>query len=297
MYDIVMPVSKPTNRFAKAAIVFAKYAQFGPGERAVNPCVRSRMMLWCKAGTGEVTVNGTKHAFEAGRYLLLPWMHAVSYRASKDDPFQLAGIHLIPQHSTARPIAYDVAHSDLHPLAKASFRRDMKIPGLDGVKAGWLHDNIPMSHLIEYIVTLFIRAAPPEWMARQLARQVLEEWLRSQQHGSGPGPDSSAEIERIRQYVVPRLHLPLSLRDLVEFSRLSPSTVGRLFRERLRMTPVEWILRLKMERAQMLFRTRRLTVSEVATQVGFSDPYYFSKCFKKATGLAPKDYRKKNYWI
>ena len=101
----------------------------------------------------------------------------------------------------------------------------------------------------------------------------------------------------MRQYVIARLHQPLSLRDLVEFSRLSPSTVGRLFRERLQMTPVAWIMRLKMERAQMLFRTRRLSVNEVGEQVGFSDPYYFSKCFKKASGLSPRDYRKKNYWF
>jgi AraC-like DNA-binding protein len=244
-----------------------------------------------------VTVNGTTHPFEAGRYLLLPWEHAVSYRASQEDPFLVAGIHLIPRHSRNQPVVFEVAHHDRHPLAHVSFRRDMKIAEIAGVRTGWLNDNIPMTHLLEYVVNIFIRGLPPEWLARQLAQQLLGEFIRSQQRREGTDPGSAPELERMKQFVLDRLHHPLSLRDLVEFSRLSPSTVGRLFRERLRMTPVAWILRLKMERARMLFRTRRLSVNEVGEQVGFSDPYYFSKCFKKATGLSPRDYRKKNYWI
>jgi len=255
------------------------------------------MILWCKAGTGEVTVNGKPYPLEAGRYLLLPWEHAVSYRASKEDPFLLAGIHLIPRHSLNQPVTFAVAHNDRHPLAQISYRRDTNIAEIPGVRAGWLNDNIPMSHLLEYVVNIFIRGLPPEWLARQLAQQLLGEFVRAQKRPEGPDSGSAPELERMRQYVIARLHQPLSLRDLVEFSRLSPSTVGRLFRERLQMTPVAWIMRLKMERAQMLFRTRRLSVNEVGEQVGFSDPYYFSKCFKKASGLSPRDYRKKNYWF
>jgi AraC-like DNA-binding protein len=298
MYYLVMKFSKvPPHRFAKSAIVYANYAQFGPEGRVLNPRVRSRMILWCKAGTGEVTVNGTTHSFEAGRYLLLPWNHAVSFRASREDPFLVAGIHLIPWHSLRHPITFEVAHNDWHPLARASFRHDEQIPEMIGVKAGWLNDNPVLTHLAEYIVNLFIRGETPEWLARQLAQQLFVELVQSQERNAEPDRGSALEIERIRQYVVARLNQPLSLRDLVEFSRLSPSTVGRLFREHLQMTPVSWIMRLKMERAQLLLRSRRLSVNEVGGQVGFSDPYYFSKCFKKATGLSPRDYRRKNHWI
>jgi len=290
------PPASPLRRFATAVIVHANYAQFGPAEVTANPCVSSRMVLWCKAGTGEVTANGMTFPFEAGRCLLLPWEHSVSYRASKDDPFLLAGIHLIPRHTRGRPVAFVVAHHANHPLAHASFRRDMEIAEMAGVKAGWLND-IAMTHLFEYIVNIFIRGLPPEWLARQLAQQLLGELVRWQRHHEEPDSSPAPELERMRQYVLARLHQPLSLRDLVEFSRLSPSTVGRLFRERMQMTPVAWIMLLKMERAQMLFRTRRLSVNEVGEQVGFSDPYYFSKCFKKATSVSPREYRKKNYWI
>jgi len=89
----------------------------------------------------------------------------------------------------------------------------------------------------------------------------------------------------------------LSLSHLVEFTKLSPSTVGRLFRTHLHTTPVAWITKMKMEKAKLLLRARRLSVAEVAAQVGIPDPYYFSKCFKKETGSAPLAYRRQTSWI
>lgn len=295
MYYFVMRNSRQNaHPFAQAAVVYANYAQFGPGERILNPRVMSRMVLWCKAGTGEVTINGNTFPFEAGHYLFLPWQHSVHYRAGKDDPFLLAGVHLIPLLTGKRPLVYEVAHTDNHPLAHVSYRRDIAVSELDMIQPGRLDDHPPLAHLLEYIVTVFVRANPPEWLARQMARQLLGEMLHARLQSGQARNSQSLEMDRIRQYVSTRLHRPLSLRDLVEFTRLSPSTVGRLFRDNLGTTPVAWLLRLKMERAQFLFRTRRLSVAQVGAQVGFPDPYYFSKCFKKATGFAPREFLKRN---
>lgn len=287
----------PLSRFAEAVIVHANYAQFGPGQRVLNPHVKSRMILWCKAGTGVVVVNGVSCPLQAGGYLLLPWGHSVQYRASKEDPFFVAGIHLIPRHSTNRPITFAVAHHDQHPLAHVSFRKDIKIAEIDGLKLGWFNGNPPITYLLEYIVGLFIRGLPPEWLARQLAQEVLYELVLFERRHEIHDHAMPLELERMKQFILFNIRRTLSLRDLVEFSNLSPSTVGRMFREYLNTTPVSWILRMKMERAQVLLRTRRLSVSQVGGQVGISNPYYFSKCFKKATGRSPQEYRKETAWI
>ncbi|MDL2256554.1 AraC family transcriptional regulator, partial [Parabacteroides sp. OttesenSCG-928-K15] len=58
------------------------------------------------------------------------------------------------------------------------------------------------------------------------------------------------------------------------------------------MTPNEYILHMKMAKATLLLKETTLTISEIAYQLGFSIPAYFSKCFKKQFGVTPADYRK-----
>lgn len=287
----------PADRFADAIVVYANNAQFSPGQRRLFSRVESRMLLWCKAGKGTVTANKLTCDFEPGRYLFLPWGHSIAYEASTHDPFFLAGIHIIPRHARERTVTYDVAHHPDHPVAGATFRRDLKIPAMAGVKQGTLDPNEPLTQLAEYIVGVFIRGNPPEWQARQLAQQLLHELVLAERkrevydHGVPPA------LERMKQYILFNIQRPLSLSHLVGFAKLSPSTIGRMFRDHLHTTPVTWILRVKMRRARTLLRTRRLSVAEVGEQVGISDSYYFSKCFKKETGYSPLEYRRQRHWI
>ena len=291
------PSSSP-GRFSKAAIARANASQLKAGQSIQFPCVKSRMVLWCKAGTGTVTVNNLACPMEVGRCLFLPWGHQIHYQASADGPFFMSGIHIIPEHDFVPNFSYEVPHSEEHPLARAPFRRDLDIPELAGIKLGFLSASTPLAHLLEYIVGLFVQGPPEEWMARSLARQLLSECLRFEQRSEMYDHGVPPELERVKQYIAFHLHQPLSLRDLVEFSHLSASTVGRMFRQYLHTTPVLWILRMKMERAKMLLSTRHNTVAEVGAQVGIPDPYYFSKCFKKVTRCSPREYQKQAaVWI
>lgn len=68
----------------------------------------------------------------------------------------------------------------------------------------------------------------------------------------------------------------------------------RCFREELSCTPLEYMTRLRIEQAEKLLTQRTFkSVENVSELCGFSDNFYFSKIFKKHTGLSPRDYRKK----
>jgi len=278
-------------------VAHANCAQFTPREKHSYPCVKSRMVVWCKAGTGTVIANGKSCLFESGRYLLLPWGHSIKYEASAEDPFLLGGIHIIPAHLPKRPLTFDVAHDSAHPLANASFRRDIQIPEFPDLKLGWLNAEAPLGHLLEYIVRAFVSRPPQEEMARWMARQLLCELVSSEQRSEVHDHGVPPEIERMKEFISFHISSPLSLRELVEFSGLSPSTVERLFRKYLRTTPVAWILSAKMERAKVLLRTRRLSVAEIGSEVGIPDPYYFSKRFRRVCGKSPLEYRRQGCWL
>jgi AraC-like DNA-binding protein len=59
------------------------------------------------------------------------------------------------------------------------------------------------------------------------------------------------------------------------------------------MSPIDFLRRLRMQRAEQLIARSSMNVSEIAYAVGYTDPKYFSRCFKKETGLTPREYREK----
>ncbi len=57
------------------------------------------------------------------------------------------------------------------------------------------------------------------------------------------------------------------------------------------VSPIDFLRQLRMQRAQQLLSRSTMNISEVAYSVGFTDPKYFSRCFKKDTGMSPREYR------
>ena len=65
-----------------------------------------------------------------------------------------------------------------------------------------------------------------------------------------------------------------------------------IMKKELDCTPNNFILDIRLNAAhQMLLEEKNLNVSEVAYRCGFSDPKYFSRCFKKAMGVTPSEIR------
>lgn len=83
----------------------------------------------------------------------------------------------------------------------------------------------------------------------------------------------------------------LSLNVLTEHLSISTSYFSAIFKSKTGTTFVEYLTRLRMEKAkQVLSMTDRRTY-EIAEDVGFSDPHYFSVAFKRVVGMTPKEYR------
>jgi len=97
-------------------------------------------------------------------------------------------------------------------------------------------------------------------------------------------------LVRALSYIASRFHEPLQLADVAEEARVSPAYLSRIFGEHLSVSFVEYLTELRVETAERLLRERALSVKEVAHAVGFQDPNYFSKAFRKRTGLSPSAY-------
>lgn len=83
----------------------------------------------------------------------------------------------------------------------------------------------------------------------------------------------------------------VSRRDLARHFNMTPEHVNLLFRKELKATPTEIVNRERCHRAWQLLQNGELSVKEVADQVGFHDPFYFSRVFKKVFGVPPSSLR------
>jgi AraC-like DNA-binding protein len=104
--------------------------------------------------------------------------------------------------------------------------------------------------------------------------------------GSSATP-AFASYRRCRQWIEDH---PLELKTLGQIAsecHIDPAYLCRLFRRFDHQSPYQYLLRLKMGRAANRLQTAGTTVKQVADEMGFSDPFHFSRLFKKTIGLPP----------
>jgi AraC-like DNA-binding protein len=110
---------------------------------------------------------------------------------------------------------------------------------------------------------------------------------------SRAGPRSSRErISASMAWMKDHLAEPIRLAALASLAGLSVPHYGVLFREQTGFSPIDWFIRLRIQRACELLDTTAGSVSEIGRQVGFTDPYYFTRCFHRVVGLPPRQYRR-----
>ena len=84
----------------------------------------------------------------------------------------------------------------------------------------------------------------------------------------------------------------LSLKELAEAAHSTPAYVSSLFKKEIGVSVTEYITSSRMKlAAKLLLQNPDLNLVSVSERVGYEDPYYFSRCFKKQYGVPPSKYR------
>lgn len=83
----------------------------------------------------------------------------------------------------------------------------------------------------------------------------------------------------------------ISIHKVCAELHISPGYFSNIFKKETKTTFVTYLLQLRMEKAKELLRTTDLKSFEIAERVGYTDPNYFSFCFRKHAGLSAKEYR------
>lgn len=79
--------------------------------------------------------------------------------------------------------------------------------------------------------------------------------------------------------------------ELAQFSNMSEANFFRIFKKETKMTPLEYLVMIRIEKAKKFLRNGDKKITEVAMLCGFNSNSHFSSCFIRATGLTPSDYQ------
>ncbi|MFD2331980.1 response regulator [Cohnella sp. GCM10020058] len=103
----------------------------------------------------------------------------------------------------------------------------------------------------------------------------------------------SSDITKAIHYIKQHYKENISLQAVADHVNLSFSYLSFLFKKELQITFIDYLNRYRIERAKELMAATQMKSYDIAVEVGFSPEYtYFSKVFKKVTGLNPNDYRR-----
>ena len=102
------------------------------------------------------------------------------------------------------------------------------------------------------------------------------------------------KIEKSHKYILENYYSGhINISTLAEISKMTEVHFRRLFKEIFNMPPVQYINNLRIERAKnLMLHGYEKTIGKIAEKCGYDDVYYFSKIFKKYTGLSPLNYMK-----
>lgn len=100
------------------------------------------------------------------------------------------------------------------------------------------------------------------------------------------------QIQRVKIYIDTHLERRISLKNLSTVAKLSPAHFCRAFKKSVLVTPHEFVVRRRIERAEMLMLTTETPLSEIAVSCGLADQAHFCKTFRRLRGKTPAAWRR-----
>lgn len=135
-----------------------------------------------------------------------------------------------------------------------------------------------------------------ETMATALVAHLLRYYSSRAHQGaiakSTGGPFKSGlpklTLKRVTDYIIDHLDQDLSLSELASLAHLSRHHFSRLFKQATGVSPHQYVIQQRVNRAKQLLLHGELSVAEVAYQVGFANPSHLSRHFRRIMGVSPK---------
>ncbi|CAN6960307.1 MULTISPECIES: GlxA family transcriptional regulator [Psychrobacter] len=106
-------------------------------------------------------------------------------------------------------------------------------------------------------------------------------------------PHADQLVKQVQEFIEENFKQPMQVSNLAAMVNITPRTLNRRFQSCVTMRPIEYIQAVRIEQAKRLLELGDVTIKSLAEQVGYDDISSFTRLFKRATELTPKEYQDK----
>lgn len=252
-------------------IYSAGYEECSPGY-SYGPRVRSYHVIhFILSGKGALHIN--QHVFECheGDVFVIPAGKVSFYQASSTDPWSYAWLNFLGINSEMYVSQLMASTDDIYVLHniemekyKSSIFEILSI--LDNNTSSYFLANSILLRIMSHLYN-DVRFEEKNWGKISIA-------------------------DEIKFYLDMKYSEKIKLQDVAKKFGIHPNYMTRIFHEKYGISPKQYLIDVKLKKASRLLTTTELSVSVIASSLGFDDQLAFSKVFKKEFSVSPSEFRK-----
>ena len=229
-------------------------------------------LLYIVSGKGHFYFHGEDRVVYAGRMVLIQPRQEQHYEYFGEDKPEVYWVHFTGSDVKNILRSYNIPMDDpiFYSGASSTYSYLFKemIHELQNCKTGY-EDLLTM-----YLRQIFLLVQ----RTRQEERPTVSTYIQE-------------EMEFARRYFNEHYNEPISIQEYAESRNMSVCYFQRNFKQIVKHTPMQYLLTIRVNNAASLLETTDYSMAEIAAIVGYEDPLYFSRLFRKIKGVSPRDYR------
>ena len=232
------------------------------------------ILIYCNDGEGWYDIGKGKNIIKKNQFFIIEARTPHIYGASNANPWSIYWIHFTGEKSALFSSLFNKTHTITDDkTARYNDRIQMFNEILANLEMGYSIENM------EYI-TLCL------W-------HLLGSFRYVPQFREVNKPKPQDLVQNIINYMKKNLHKQLTLEEIAAYAKYSPTYLSNIFSQKSGMSIINYFNLLKIQKASSLLDFTDKKIKEIAYELAFNDPYYFSKVFTKHMHLSPREYREK----
>ncbi|OPA80444.1 AraC family transcriptional regulator [Paenibacillus selenitireducens] len=256
-------------------VLFSGESQTKPQHR-LGPKVYDYYLLHhIISGKGTFTVEQQTYTLQAGDSFLISPEQIISYESDAHDPWHYRWVAF--EGVSAAQIITEVGFIDRPPMAHMHDSNTI-LTYMQSIQQAF-QSRKPSSHLQATGFLYVILAEHSEVL--QQNNEVLDHDQQSQK-----------AVKQMIRYLSTQYAQPISIEDMAENLGYNRAYLSRIFKQATQMSPVTFLLKLRIDKGRQLLRERTdLNVEQISASVGIQDALYFSRQFRRFYAMSPTEYR------